>query len=219
MTIQDYLNLIPSANSQQPKFTAMITADVSIPVQVQNLLSSMIPIFELSLPPVGNQLDIIGQWVGVSRNIPTPITGVYFAFDGATKVGWDYGVWAPIPFPAQVTSLPDDAYLTIIIAKIAANNWDGTTAGAYAIWEKLFSNFTILIQDHCNMSYAMCIVGETIDSLTLALIQGGYIPLRPEGIQITEYFISPGPVFAWDSDSSLLKGWDTGLWATEIAPT
>ena len=217
MTVKDYLDLIPSANAVQPNFTSMISVDVSIPIQVQDLLKSMVPIFDISLPPLGNQLDIIGQWVGVSRAVSIPSTGIFFSWDSPASQGWDYGTWQ-IPGQATViTSLPDDAYLILILGKIAANNWDGTINGAYAIWNELFSpqGITILIQDHQNMSYAMGIVGTSISSLALALITGGYIPLRPEGVQITGYFTGPAPFFAWDvPNGSLLGGWDYGKWST-----
>lgn len=219
MVIQDYLNLIPSSNAEQPDFNAVVAVSVSVAVQVQALLQSMIPIFDLSLPPVGNQLDIIGQWVGISRNIAEPIGGVFFTWDNAADLGWDFGIWATTSDQTDITVLPDAQYLTLINAKIAANGWDGTTDGAYAIWNALFTTVTILIQDYQNMSYSLGIIGGSLDSLTLALITGGYIPLRPEGVQIVSYFTSPGPVFAWDSDSTLLQGWNTGLWATFIAPT
>lgn len=219
MTIQDYIDLIPSENAQQPDFLAVITANVSMLVRIQELMQSMIPLFDLDLPPVGNQLDIIGQWVGVSRNIAVPIPGVFFTWDGDASLGWDFGIWATSADQTEITVLPDAQYLTLIKAKIAANQWDGTTNGAYAIWNALFTNVTILIQDFQNMSYDLGIIGASLDSLTLALITGGYIPLRPEGVLINNYFTSPGPVFAWDSDSALLQGWDTGLWATFVAPT
>jgi hypothetical protein len=202
----------------------MISSDVSLPVQVQNLLSSMIPIFDLSLPPVGNQLDIIGQWVGISRNVNIPITGVYFSFDGTDPtVGWDQGTWQPYNQPTSITVLPDDAYLTLIRAKIAANNWDGTIKGAYEIWDSIFPNFSILIQDYQNMTYALAIIGGIVDSLTVALLTGGYISLRPEGVLITEYFIATdtNPAFAWDiiMPSTSLSGWDSGSWLKEVAPS
>lgn len=220
MTVQDYLDLLTSEYAQQPNFLSVMTANTGIPARVQSLLSSMIPLFDLDTPPVGDQLDIIGEWVGVSRNIAIPISGVFFTWDGSDAVGWDFGTWKN-PSQAQITSLPDDAYLNLIRGKIASNNWDGTTNGAYAIWDSLFSDFTILIQDYQNMSYAMIIAGGIIDSLTLALITGGYINLRPEGVEITSYFVSVGdnPVFAWDLDTPLMQGWDTGYWATEISPT
>lgn len=220
MTLQDYLNLITSEYIEQPNFTSMISTDVSIPVQVQELLTSMIPLFDLDLA-VGAQLDVIGQWVGISRYISVPISGVFFTWDGVDPaVGWDYGTWQPATLPTQVTALPDDAYLLLIKAKIAANQWDGTIPGAYAIWDNLFSTTTIIIQDNQNMTYNLIIVGGIIDSLSLALITGGYIPLKPEGVRVYEYFISvdTNPIFSWDCDSTYLGGWDEASWANEVGP-
>lgn len=222
MTIQDYLNLITSSWDEQPNFTAMISADVSLPVQIQNLLTSMIPIFDLDTPPVGQQLDIIGQWVGVTRQVNIPIAGIYFSWDDENiATGWDLGTWQPFDAPTNITTLPDDAYLTLIKARIAANNWDGTTNGAYAIWDSLFPNFTILIQDNQNMTYALAVLGGLVDSLTLALITGGYIPLRPEGVMVSEYYVSvdTNPAFAWDVESVSLGGWDEASWLREIQPS
>lgn len=221
MTLIDYLNLITSAWRTKPTFITTLSTDLSPMVQVQNLMTSMVPIFDLDTA-VGDQLDILGQWVGVSRNIAIPISGVYFSWDGADfTLGWDYGSWRPSDAPTSITSLPDDAYRTLIRAKIASNHWDGTTDGAYAIWDALFPNFTILIQDNQNMTYALGIVGGIIDSLSLALITGGYITLKPEGVRISDYFVAidSGPVFAWDLDAPLLQGWNIGSWTREIKPT
>lgn len=213
-TIQDYLDLVTSEYQQQPNFMATVSFLVSFPVWVQTLLSSMISIFDLDTPPVGNQLDIIGQWVGISRQVNIPITGIYFTWDDVQSDGWDFGIWEPVPAQTSITSLPDDAYLTLIRAKIASNNWDGTTEGAYAIWSTVFPQFEILIIDHNNMSYDLAIIGGIVDSLTLALITGGYIPLRPEGIEVTNYYVSidTNPAFAWDVENQYQQGWDQGSW-------
>ncbi len=227
MEIQDYLNLVTSEYKNQPSFNAMLSFMVSVQVRVQKLLNQMSGIgspslFDLSTPPVGDQLDIIGQWVGISRNVAIPITGVFFSWDGSDPtLGWDFGTWQPADQPTNITTLPDDAYLNLILAKIAANNWDGTTTGAYAIWSRVFPQFRILIQDNCDMTYAMGIVGGIVDSLTLALITGGYIQLRPQGVRITEYFVSvdTNPAFCFDVETATAKGWDEGSWLRELAPT
>lgn len=220
MTLEEYLNLIPAINRNQPNFVASLSICTNIMVRVQALLTSMIPLFNLDTA-VGDQLDIIGKWVGVTRDVAIPISGVYFSWDGVYTLGWEYGSWRPSSAPTEVTVLPDDVYRTLIKAKIAANQWDGTTEGAYDIWEALFPNLTILIQDNQNMTYNLGFVGGIVDSLTLALITGGYIQLKPEGVRINEYFIpiDDGPLFAWDVNSTLLKGWDDGSWARELSPT
>jgi hypothetical protein len=195
----------------------MVSQCAAFYVYAQSVAQSMIPIFDLN-QAVGAQLDIIGQWVGVSRNISVPIIGVYFSWDTTQAQGWDYGSWQPSTQPAVINVLPDDVYLTLIKAKIAANSWDGTTNAAYAIWDQLFPNFTILIQDNENMSYDLAIVGMALDSLTEAIIIGGYIPLKPEGVLVNAYYIpvDTNPLFAWDVESTYLGGWDEASWAKVI---
>lgn len=219
MIVQDYINLITSEYANQPNFVAMVSVDVDPLVQVQALNTAMLALFDLSTPPLGDQLDIIGQWVGVSRDI-SPISGVgiWFSWDDHThNDGWDSGSWQPPDSPTEVTILPDDAYLTLIKAKIAANQWDGTTEGAYAIWAILFPDLTILIQDDQDMSYKMVILGE-VSALDLALLAGGYIQLKPEAVDISGYYTGLIPIFAFDVSSPLLQGWDIGNWATIILP-
>lgn len=221
MTTQDYLNLITSAFQNKPKFTAVVSLVTALPVQIQSQLALLTTAYDIDTAS-GVQLDQIGQWVGISRNISIPISGVYFTFDGSDyTVGWDYGTWQPASKPTQVTSLPDDAYRTLIRTKIAANHWDGTTPGAYLIWDQIFTNTTILIQDNQDMTYDLAVVGGIIDSLTLALLTGGYIPLKPEGIKIAAYYVSvdSNPVFGWDVDSATLGGWDEASWVRSILPT
>jgi hypothetical protein len=220
-TIETYQGLITSEYAEQPNFQAVIALSVTVYVQIQSLLNTMIPIFDLSTPPVGNQLDIIGQWVGISRLIENPYSNIFFTWDGTMAQGWDFGIWQSSGNPSAIVSLPDDIYLTLILAKIAQNNWDGTTESIYQTWAMLFPGVTLLIQDYQNMSFAVAIQGIVPDSLTLALLTGGYLVPRPEGIEITEYFVpvNTGPLFAWDCDSASLQGWDTGSWAMEYAPT
>jgi len=220
-TADTYLALITSEHRSQPKFGAMITADVSPQVQVQALLASMVPLFDLDNPPVGNQLDIIGQWVGVSRNLLIPIANVFFEWDGTDAQGWDFGIWNSDVNPSVITVLPDDVYLILIRAKIAANHWDGTTEGAYKIWSILFPTLNLLIQDNQDMSYALAVQGAPLDSLTLALLTQGILPLRPEGVLITEYItpVDTQPLFGWDIESDFVKGWDESSWGIETAST
>jgi hypothetical protein len=220
-TIQTYTGLITSEHQSKPNFIAVITAATAPLVQIQTLLQAMIDLFDLDMNPVGDQLDIIGQWVGISRLINNPFSNIFFTWDGVQSNGWDFGIWQSATHPTAIVSLPDDIYLSLINAKIAANSWDGTTEGAYKIWDVLFPQFSLIIDDHQNMSFSVALQGGVPDSLTLALLVGGYLPLRPEGVEISEYFIpvDSNPLFAWDSDSSYVNGWDVGSWAIEMAPT
>lgn len=216
MILDDYLNLITSEHRLAPKYIAMISAQVSLLIQIQDTLQSMIPKFDVDLA-VGDQQDILGQWIGVSRNVNIPVAGIYFTWDGDATEGWDYGTWSGGNPANSISKLPDDAYRTLLKAKIAANNWDGTTEDAYRILEEVFPTVVVLIQDHMDMSYDVALVGGIVDSLTVALLTGGYIPLKPEGVRINTYYfpVDNGPVFGWDLDTAYVKGWDTGSWAIE----
>jgi Protein of unknown function (DUF2612) len=222
-TPQTYLDLITSEHQNQPNFSAMILQIAAAFVQMQNLAISMEEeggIFDLSTPPVGDQLDIIGQWVGISRYLAIPIEGVYFSWDDTSQDGWDFGAWFdPVNPGTNITVLSDPFYLTLILAKIAANSWDGTTEGAYAIWNIVFPGLVILIQDNENMSFDIAIQGTILDSVTQALLTQGLIPLKPEGVRINSYYlpVNTGPLFGWDMDTPYVQGWDDGSWTMVVA--
>lgn len=223
-TVETYTDRITSQFQNNPKYMATVAFDVAFYVHMQELFDSMERsggIFDLSTPPVGDQLDIIGKWVGVSRTIAEPITGVYFSWDDTAGDGWDSGVWQPNNEPANLVTLPDDVYLTVIRAKIAANSWDGTTEGAYKVWNVLFPLLKLLIIDLQNMSYIVALVGAPIDALTQALLTQGYLPLKPEGIRIADYIVSvdSNPLFSWDVSTSSMAGWDVGSWGKELVGT
>lgn len=218
-TVDDYLAIITSQHADKPKFIAMVTAFAQLFVYLQSLDDSLIPLFDLDVA-VGSQLDAIGAWAGISRNVTIPLPDVYFSWDDTDQTGWDLGIWQG-DNPGTINVLPDDVYRTFIRAKIAANQWDGTIEGAYAIWDSVFPDLTILIQDNQNMTYDLGLVGTMIDSLTLALITGGYLPLRPGGVQVNAYFIpsGSGPLFGWDIENNGIAGWDEGSWASIINPS
>lgn len=217
-TVQDYLNLITSQHRDKTRFISMVGLDVSLPARVQDLLKQMIALFDVDLA-VGDQLDIIGEWVGISREIAVPIPGVYFTWDGSDPfVGWDYGVWRDDREPTEITTLPDDVYRTFVKAKIAANRWDGSLENLYDVWDSVFTDINIFIQDNQNMTYNIGFTGRPVDSLTLALIQGGYLPLKPEGVRVNIIYspVDDGPLFAWDIETDTFDGWDVGSWARII---
>jgi len=219
-TVESYLNLITSEHRQKPKFTSMVASGCGAAIHIQTVMASMIPLFDVDTA-AGDQLDIIGQWVGISRDIPIPIPGsdVYFSWDSTAEKGWDLGVWQDENQPTEVTSLPDDVYRTFVKAKIAANRWDGSLQNMYAVWDSVFTDITIFVQDNQDMSYNIGFMGRPVDSLTLALIVQGYLPLKPEGIRVNIIYspVDDNKLFAWDIETDVLAGWDDGSWAREIA--
>ena len=222
MTLDQYLALITSEHTGKQKFEATVAAGVSPLAKVQDVLKSLITELDID-SAVGVQLDAVGQWVGRSRRIDTPLVGVYFAWDDTVGDGWESGVWKDTHDPSSgLVDLPDDAYRTLLKAKVAANNWDGTMPQAYDVWTAAFGTDTyLLIQDNNDMSMVVGIAGVPLSIVEQALLTNGYIPLKPEGVRIQYYAVAPaeGSLFAFDVvEGSALAGWEHGQWATELIP-
>jgi hypothetical protein len=219
MNATDYLALVTSEHAGKPLFAAVVLALTAPSAAQQDQVARMLADFDLDTA-VGAQLDAVGEWVGIGRLLTTPLANVYFSWDGPATVGWDSGNWqGPFDPTTGLTSLPDDAYRTLIRAKIAANHWDGTITGAQAVWNQVFSGGQrIVLQDNQDMTMVVGFVGPPLSAVQQALLTGGYFPFKPEGVRIAYYAVprADGPLFAWDADSPQLKGWDSGSWVQEI---
>lgn len=213
--ISDYTGLVTSEHADKPKFMATVSALAQCFVDLQNVELSIPFAFDLD-QAVGVQLDAVGEWVGITRNVNTPLTGVYFSFDTAA-LGFDQGVWkGPFDPDTGVVSLDDDTYRLLIRAKIGANNWDGTLGSSAAILNSIFGGGTyVFIQDNGDMSITYGIAGNVPSALFLALLRGGYIPLKPEAVHINGYYVTSnpgGPLFGFDVENNLISGFDVGAW-------
>jgi hypothetical protein len=213
--VQPWLNIITSEHNQQPKFMTMVAAVLQPFADNIATMLSMTAAFDLDVA-VGAQLDIVGQWVGVSRDITVPLTGVYFSLDNPL-LGFDSGTWFSTFDPESgLVVLPDENYRTLLRARIASNQWDGSIPGAYSIWDQLFAgqDISILIQDLGNMHMIMALTGGAPDAVTLALFTGGYLTLKPEGVAVI--YMTPSvpdtPYFGFDVENASISGFDTGAW-------
>ncbi|MBN3744603.1 DUF2612 domain-containing protein [Burkholderia sp. Se-20373] len=217
--LTDYTALITSEHRNLPKFAAVLGALVQPLVDQLNVLQSMPGKFDLDVA-VGDQLDTIGVWVGVSRRIRTPLTGVYFSFDIA-GLGFDQGAWkGPFDPDTGLTILDDDTYRLVIRAKIGANHWDGTLEQSAAILNSIFDADThVFIEDHQDMSMTIGIAGKVPPATFLALLSGGYIPLKPEGVRVNYTIVTTvdgSPLFGFDMSNQLVAGFDVGAWSRPV---
>lgn len=213
--VQPYLDLITSEH-QTPNFLEVIQALTQGQADNQDLLRRLTTDYFDVYVAIGVQLDAVGLWVGISRYLTEPITGVFFAFD-TEGVGFDQGTWwEPFNPLTELIRLPDDGYRTLILFKIAANEWDGTIPGAYTIFSTLLSplGFTVLIQDNDDMTMIEALLGVIPDALTQALFSVGELALKPAGVMVT--FMLPSladtPYFGFDVENSSISGFDVGAW-------
>ncbi len=187
-----YLNLITSEHSNQPNYTATVTASVQPFADAQLVASALdATSFDLDVA-VGVQLDAVGVRIGISRYIQTEVSGGFFSWD-TPNLGWEQGYWqGEFGVVSSVTALDDTTYRAVLRTKIQANNWDGTNANVgLLIPTALLPVGTIAdVLDNQNMSMTIRIRGLAPPPVVAAIIVGGYIPLKPVGVQLT-YAIMP----------------------------
>lgn len=217
--ITRYIKKITSEHANKPKYMAMVEATSRCFLGAGDAANSLPEAFDLD-EAVGAQLDVVGEWVGISRNISTPLTGVYFALD-TDGLGFDEGAWqGPFDPDFGITVLDDDTYRTLIRARIGANRWDGTMEQSKAILDLVFSGDTsVFIEDNQDMTITIGVAGKRPTALQLALLTGGYIPIKPQSVGV-DYYIVPsqdGPMFGFDIDNQYVAGFDEGSWGTVYA--
>jgi hypothetical protein len=186
--VTQYVELITSEHNQRPNFVALISTICQASVDQQNLLLSFPQLFDVDTA-AGDQLDKIGEWAGVSRNLKQEVMGI--------------------------SVLPDDSYRVLVKLFIAQNQWKGTVPDMYVIWNTLFGaqGFQILVQDYQDMSMAIVFINPPADVLTLAILTQGYFLMRPAGVFIIGFFkpsLPDGPVFGFDAENATVSGFDVG---------
>jgi len=73
--VEKYLDLITAFHRGKPKFSAMVEAVAKCSVDAQNVYAQMVDAYDLD-QAVGVQLDAVGEWVGISRNVRTHLEDV-----------------------------------------------------------------------------------------------------------------------------------------------
>jgi Protein of unknown function (DUF2612) len=194
LTPSTYQALVTSEHNLRPNFMAWIAALVQPFVDEQNVLTSFPIIFDIDVA-VGDQLDKIGQWVGVSRNLPIEIMGI--------------------------STLPDASYRILLKLFIAMNQWDGTVPGIYTVWNTVFAaeGYQILVDDGQDMTMFVVFLNPPTDVVILAILTEGYFLLRPAGVRISGYFepsVPSIPLFGFDIEDSMVSGFDVGAFVVPI---
>lgn len=214
----DYTGLITAQHAAKPKFTALVSAVAGCFADASNAYQQIVDAFDLDTA-VGDQLDIIGQWVGLSRFISTPLA-VYFSFDTA-GLGFDQGSWkGPFDPDQGLTRVDDETYRTMLRVKIAANNWDGTLPTLQALLEQAFVGTGTLAFaiDGQDMTMGICFSGTNPSAVMSSLLTNGYLSLNPAGVKLnyTKTSISGTPIFGFDSQTNYIAGFDSGAWGIPL---
>lgn len=158
MPIESYVASITSEHIDKPNFIAWLSSNLNKIDGAYTVLKGMDSNFDID-DAIGIQLDTLGTIIGRNRTLHfQPISGA-----------------SP--------TLDDETYRLVLKAKIAMNNWDGTIPKIYEIWDNIFTDIQLKIQDNQNMSFNAYILGF-VTEIRQDLIQQGYIVPKPEGVKV-----------------------------------
>lgn len=180
-----YMKLITSEYADKPNYNAYVKSfldKVSPIVDSFDLFNTLFNIDNAE----GDQLDKIGQIVGVQRELP-------------------------ISDPDIPSVLDDDLFRAVIRARIYSNLWDGTNEGLIDIINKTFPNASWQLIDGQDMSMQIVMIIPDADPALIALMFNGYIIPKPSGVD-TAFTIQENALFGFDSDTAFVKGWDLAQW-------
>lgn len=219
-----YTDLITNYHAGKPKFVAHVDLSTRPLIDSSASLQGLISAFDID-SAVGVQLDVLGEWIGRTRIVSQPISGVYFSFD-TDGLGWDQGVWqGPYDPDAGYTTLSDDTYRIVLKAKIAINNWNGQNDTLPPILETALegSGLKMQIVDNQDMTISVWVFPEEdISQVSLELIAAikqGYLTVKAAGVwagDIQTPSIETPSVgnrfFGFDMDNEYIAGFDDGAW-------
>lgn len=237
MTPDDYVALLTGYHVNRPKFTETVSQSLQPLTDTQQLLSVLYEYFNLdprldasgfdlafdeSYGPdtiagaVGVQLDIIGKWINLSRDVRLPLQHPWFSWDDEFR-GWEVGVWAqPFDVGTHLSKLDDETYRRLLKSRIRASHWDGTPAHAQEILREYFidETYTIMVEDKKTMAVFHTIAGRIPSILDLELFSGGYLPLTAAGVRTYHLVttVNESSLFGFDMNNEFISGWDTGAW-------
>lgn len=223
-----YTDRITNYHATKPKFFDHIDLSTRPFTDISTVMQGFIPAFDLDTA-VGVQLDQVGLWVGRSRYVSVPISGIYFSLD-TDGLGFDQGVWqGPYDPDNGYTALSDDTYRIILKAKVAINNWDGQNDSLPTILDTALagSGLRMQIVDNQDMTISVWVfpdVDITDVSLELiAAIRQGYLTVKAAGVWAgdiqTPSVETPSEgnkFFGLDMDNEYIAGFDEGAWEKKL---
>ena len=217
-----YLQLIPSWNSDKPRFVSTLAALLQPMVDAQAMLAKLTADFDIDTA-VGVQLDMVGQWVGRSRWVWMPIEGVFFSFNLPEQhVGFNEGVWArPYDSLYGQVAMDDDDYRAVLKFKIVLNGWDSTVPSMAYELVALVPGFGLIdLGDQATGLMSMlAILTKTFNPIFVAALQQTPF-FKPSGVRLTfiEATVPDTPVFGFNIETDRVAGFNVGSWG-RVLPT
>lgn len=218
-----YTGLISNYHTVKPLYFNHIDLITRPFTDVSVSLSGLVRAFDVD-NAVGAQLNILGEWIGLSRIVKQPIAGVYFSLD-TDGLGFEQGIWqGPYDPDEGYTNLSDETYRLILKAKVAINSWDGQNDSLPAILDVATAGAGLRMQivDNQDMTISIRIFPNIDISMVsleiLAVIRQGYLAVKAAGVYAgeTETPSTGSRFFGFDIENEYIGGFDECAWGVPV---
>lgn len=191
----------------------------TIDLLVRSILSELIPLDVMNSfnidTAVGTQLDILGQYIGLSRRVAiipvrnfwtladyqlyNPLTPHYGLLDYTdSEVNKDSIFYTYFSENYSLTDLDDSDYRAMLKLKIALNNIDNSLLSIATVLYDFFGD-KVIMNDLTDMTISYSVTPDKENIIVMAY-QLGLIP-KPQGVGISCIYRFYAPLFAF-SDSA-----------------
>jgi Protein of unknown function (DUF2612). len=218
-----YTGRITNYHVGKPRYFKHVDLTTRPFIDISTELAGLTRAFDIDTA-IGSQLNILGEWIGLSRVVRQPITGVYFSLD-TEGLGFEQGIWQGAYDPDEgYTTLSDDTYRLILKAKIAINSWDGQNDSLPGILDMATegSGLRMQIVDNQDMTISIRIFPDTdlsdVSLEILAVIRQGYLTVKAAGVYSgdIEAPSTGSRFFGFDIENEYIGGFDEGAWGVPI---
>lgn len=188
--MSDWTDLVISQHVNKPKFMAALGVVAGAIQDITATANSIPSMFDID-NAYGNQLDVVGEWVGRKRVVEDILTPVFFGFQddiAALPFGEVINVAVGGRFYEQGESfsssstLGDPEYRTVLKAKIVRNQWDGSIEGMENSLQYVFNTQAAVI-DTGTLSLDVKI-GRPITQIEKTLLSTFDLLPRASGVKI-----------------------------------
>jgi hypothetical protein len=195
------------------KFVATLTSLIIPFTELIALAENLYLYFNIDTA-IGDQLDKLGAWLNISRNVPILLPSVYFELD-SDPLGLDRGtMFGPGDSLTGLTAASDELYRKIIKAHIYINNNLPTKNTYYTALAPLFTPATLIIQGDNANNLFYGLTSTPNDIVATNLFTEGYFNFAPAGVNAFGFSISSSstvvPFFGFDEENSAVSGFDVG---------
>lgn len=208
---KDYVALLTSQHRAKPKFAALVSLLTSSFGNSYDSALTMNALFDVD-SAVGVQLDVVGEWVGHSREIPVALAVAFFGFaddpsaysygeEGYPQYGGRfYEEGDPVNWSVSYTGssiLSDSEYRTLLKALIIRNTSKGLTSDIVNAAQFIF-NAKACLYNYGDMSYGVFIERQLTITEQAMLRVLDILP-RPAGVKIRWFgYVPAAGYLGWD---------------------